>query len=61
MLQRRWQALIPIKLFIVKRVDLCLRAMKVDEAASNDGIETEHLPHAHPILWVMLRMLFNLR
>jgi len=33
--------------------------MKIGKAAGYDGIETEHLRHAHPVLCVMLCMLFN--
>ena len=33
--------------------------MKIGKAAGYDGTETEHLRHAHPILCVMLCMLFN--
>jgi len=48
-----------VQLFTVELVDLCMRTMKIGKAAGYDGIETEHLRHAHPLLCVMLCMLFN--
>ena len=34
--------------------------MKLGKAAGLDGIEIEHLLYAHPLLIVMLRVLFNI-
>jgi len=48
-----------VQLFTVELVDLCMRTMKTGKAAGYDGIETEHLRHAHPVLCVMLCMLVN--
>ena len=38
-----------------------MRTIKIGKAAGYDGIETEHLRvrHAHPVLCLMLCMLFN--
>ena len=47
-------------LFTVETVDKCLRSMKLGKAAGLDGIEVEHLLYAHPLLIVMLRVLFNI-
>lgn len=43
----------------VELIDLCMRKMKRGKAAGLDGIETEHLIHAHPRLCVLLSLLFN--
>ena len=37
----------------------CIRRMKLRKAAGHDGIEVEHLLHAHPILINVLSILFN--
>ena len=39
-------------------VDKCLHAMKLEKAAGCDGIETEHMVIAHPILVSLLAALF---
>ena len=48
------------KLYIdVELIDRCIRRMKLRKAAGHDGIEVEHLLHAHPILINVLSILFN--
>ena len=47
-------------LFTVVTVDKCLRSMKLGKAAGLDGTEVEHLLYAHPLLIVMLCVLFNI-
>jgi len=48
-----------IKHVDVEMVSKCLAKMKKCKAPGWDGIETEHLMHAHPILIIQLRILFN--
>ena len=43
----------------VELVDQCIRKMKLGKAPGLDGIETEHLVHAHPRLVVLISLLFN--
>ena len=43
----------------VELVDQCIRKMKLGKASGLDGIETEHLVHAHPRLVVLISLLFN--
>ena len=43
----------------VELVDRCLHSMKLHKAAGVDGIEVEHLLHAHPIVCLLLCKLFN--
>jgi len=43
----------------VELVDKCMKTIKLGKAAGDDGIETEHLIHAHPRLSVLLSILFN--
>jgi len=47
-------------LFSVETVDKCLKSMKLVKAAGLHGIEIEHLLYAHPLLIVMLCVLFNI-
>jgi exonuclease III len=43
----------------VELIDWCTRSMKLHKAAGIDGIEVEHLLHAHPIVCLLLCRLFN--
>ena len=43
----------------VENVGKCLHAMKLGKAAGCDGIETEHMVNAYPILVSILAALFN--
>jgi len=43
----------------VELIDRCIHSMKLHKAAGIDGIEVEHLLHAHPIVCVLLCSLFN--
>ena len=43
----------------VELLDKCLHSMKLGKAAGADNIEAEHLIYAHPILCVLLSLLFN--
>jgi len=47
-------------LFTVETVDKCLTSVKLGKAAGLDGIEVERLLYAHPLLIVMLCVLFNI-
>ena len=42
----------------VEYVDKCLHAVKLGKAAGCDGIETEHMVNAHPILVYSCRILY---
>ena len=42
-----------------ENIDKCLHAMKLGKAAGCDGIETEHMVNAHPILVSILAALFK--
>ena len=44
----------------VEIVNNCLQSMRKGKAAGTDGIEVEHLLHAHPIVVVLLSVLFNI-
>jgi len=48
-----------IKHVVVEMVSKCLAKMKKCKAPGWDGIEAEHLMHAHPILIIQLCSLFN--
>ena len=43
----------------VELIDRCMRHMKTCKAAGHDGIEVEHLLHAHPVVISLLSTLFN--
>jgi exonuclease III len=43
----------------VELIDCCLHKMKLHKASGIDGLETEHLLYAHPILIYCLSVLFN--
>lgn len=43
----------------IEMVDNCIRRMKVGKATGSDGIEVEHLINAHPIVVMLLKLLFN--
>lgn len=43
----------------VELIDSCIRRMKTGKAAGCDNIETEHLLYAHPILVLLLKVLFS--
>ena len=49
-----------LKLLDVETVCKCLARMKKGKAPGVDGIETEHLLYAHPIVTVLLCLLFNI-
>jgi len=44
----------------VDLVDSCVRQLKRGKAAGHDELTTEHLLYAHPILTVLLTLLFNI-
>jgi hypothetical protein len=44
---------------MIELIDCCLHKMKLHKAAGIDGLETEHLLYAHPILIYCLSVLFN--
>jgi len=44
----------------VELVDSCIRRLKRGKAAGHDELTAEHLVHAHPILVVLLSLLFNM-
>jgi len=44
----------------VELVDSCIRRLKRGKAAGHDELTVEHLVHAHPILVVLLSLLFNI-
>jgi hypothetical protein len=44
----------------IATVDHCIAIMKKGKAPGADGIETEHLIHAHPLLVMQLCILFNI-
>jgi hypothetical protein len=44
----------------IATVDHCIAIMKKGKAPGVDGIETEHLIHAHPLLVMQLCILFNI-
>jgi len=43
----------------VESADRCLHSMKLQKAASLDGIETEHIVFAHPVVVLLLSELFT--
>jgi hypothetical protein len=43
----------------VELVDKCIKNMKLKKAAGLDNIESEHLLYAHPLLVLLLKLLFN--
>lgn len=53
-------AILAHKMIDVELVRQCMSQMKRCRAAGADGIEAEHLLHAHPILIVQLCILFNI-
>ena len=50
----------PIQFCTVELVDSCIRRLKRGKAAGHDELTVEHLVHAHPVLVVLLSLLFNM-
>ena len=46
-------------LFTVQLVDACIRKLKLGKASGRDDLYAEHLLHAHPILVVLLCLLYR--